>query len=667
MIELKLKPAAPISMKQIGGDLIFTIPPEGGEIHVEGLPCLDKMKHIVMDVTARSDMQLPVALNFYKEVSSDPQIRVTTSTIPGIRAVMSIDLGWLDSSSVFKPRTPGKLKTVVVGAAMEVSEVSKITLRFRNYHMAAEYVVHKIYLSSEPPETGIREPKKIVDRFGQVSVRDWPGKTKEFYEMKERLTALRDAAKKSVAEGKAFPARFGYSKWGGDFGNKLSAGTGFFSVKKQGDTWHLADPDGYAFFSVGLDCVGTNTGGAITGIEELFCELPDRGEFADAYSVSGGRHGVSVEYLDFYRANMIRVFGGEWFEAYCEITEHLMMEMGFNTIGNWSDEEFIKKSSLPYVLPLAGFPATERSIFRDMPDVFSAEYEKSSESYAAQLKEFAGDRRLIGYFMRNEPEWGFSEDINLALEMFRSDYPFESKRALWADLMKKYKDAKTLSNAWGVAMGCEKCLMGLTLDDLKGETCLSDLREFSKRLVERYVDVPAKALRKVDRNHLNLGMRYAYISSESMFEGCGEIDVFSINCYHYEPRREVIEKIMDKCGKPCVIGEYHHGANDRGGFGNSLYGVANAFERGVAYRYYAEQGAAIPQLLGCHYFCIGDEASLGRFDGESWNIGFIDVCHRPYEEMFDAAVKTHERLYAVRTGKVAPFATQAISAPTNSY
>ena len=82
-----------------------------------------------------------------------------------------------------------------------------------------------------------------------------------------------------------------------------------------------------------------------------------------------------------------------------------------------------------------------------------------------------------------------------------------------------------------------------------------------------------------------------------------------------------------------------------------------AFEaaRGQAYRIYLEDAAAKPWCVGVHWFTLYDESALGRFDGENWNIGFVDVCNRPYEELCKAARASHERLYTVASGEVAPY------------
>jgi len=54
-----------------------------------------------------------------------------------------------------------------------------------------------------------------------------------------------------------------------------------------------------------------------------------------------------------------------------------------------------------------------------------------------------------------------------------------------------------------------------------------------------------------------------------------------------------------------------------------------------------------------------DEPSTGRFDGENYNIGLLDVTDRPYGELIDAAKATHRQLMDVHAGKTPPSARQA--------
>ena len=102
---------------------------------------------------------------------------------------------------------------------------------------------------------------------------------------------------------------------------------------------------------------------------------------------------------------------------------------------------------------------------------------------------------------------------------------------------------------------------------------------------------------------------------------------------------------------PVMVGEWHFGALDVGLPGSGIGHLKNQTERGKAYRIYLEDAAADPYCVGVHWFTLYDESALGRFDGENWNIGFLDVCNRPYEEMAAAAILSHERMYRVADGK----------------
>ena len=115
-----------------------------------------------------------------------------------------------------------------------------------------------------------------------------------------------------------------------------------------------------------------------------------------------------------------------------------------------------------------------------------------------------------------------------------------------------------------------------------------------------------------------------------------------------------IERFAQLTGKPVIIGEFHFGALDRGMDATGLRGVTSQAERGVAYRRYMHKAAAHPMCLGAHYFTLYDQAYLGRFDGENYQIGVLDVCSQPYTEFLDGIIRTHGELYEVADGTMAP-------------
>ncbi|MGH9338150.1 MAG: beta-galactosidase [Acidobacteriota bacterium] len=328
-----------------------------------------------------------------------------------------------------------------------------------------------------------------------------------------------------------------------------------------------------------------------------------------------------------------------------------------------------RKAKLPYVIPLSSYPTTEVLLYRDFPDVYDPAYAEAAINYARQLESFKNDPYLIGYFLDNEPHWAFGQN-NLAAEMIATETPSHTRRALVSWLKERCQgDITTLSAAWKHSFNSFEQLETqplLEADELS-EKAAADLWEFSALMVGRYVNIVCREVEKVDPNHLNLGLRYASISSDLCYRAGEYFDVFSINSYRMEPPADVIAEISRRTGRPVLIGEFHFGALDRGLPSTGLRGVANQEERGVAYRYYLEQGALIPELIGMHYFIWNDQPVLGRFDGENYNIGLIGVCGIPYEELVGAATTTHERLYRVAAGELEPFSRPAQEIPRVAF
>jgi hypothetical protein len=135
-------------------------------------------------------------------------------------------------------------------------------------------------------------------------------------------------------------------------------------------------------------------------------------------------------------------------------------------------------------------------------------------------------------------------------------------------------------------------------------------------------------------------------------------DVYSLNSYAYAVNQREVDKVKDAIDRPILIGEFHFGTPGRG-MTPGLKQTSSQEERGVAYRFYVEHAAADSAIVGTHWFEWIDEPSTGRFDGENYNIGLVDVTDRPYRELIDAAKATHRRLLQVHQGKETPVARQA--------
>jgi hypothetical protein len=183
----------------------------------------------------------------------------------------------------------------------------------------------------------------------------------------------------------------------------------------------------------------------------------------------------------------------------------------------------------------------------------------------------------------------------------------------------------------------------------------SDLGDFSEIMVSRFFGTLSDACREVDPNHLNLGIRYASVPPSWALEGMRSFDVFSMNCYKSRLPEEDMNKVYELLGLPIIIGEWHFGALDVGLPASGIGHVPDQVGRGKAYRVYLEDAAAKSWCIGAHWFTLYDQSAIGRYDGEDYNIGFIDTCHRPYGPITEAARASHERLYEVASGQVEPY------------
>jgi hypothetical protein len=574
-----------------------------------------------------------------------PRMAAKIGVLPKLKTKVIFPLEHLNAQEIFMPRFPRQLKGTVLGNRMKPEETSKVVIRFgpwKEPHFTPEFEIAAVYLTNEIPEPFPPVEIKVVDKFGQWTVKDWQGKLKDENELKNLLENQLEAAQTS-----SFPEN--RSKFGGWKEKKFEA-SGFFRTHHDGNRWWLVDPEGYAFVSVGVDCIGSNATGVITGQEDLFEWLPDSTD--NLYKKGYSGRGKYIQ-ADFYQFNFMRVFGERWREKWETITSGQIREFGINTIGNWSNIEYARKAQIPYVLPLSRFPSTDVKLFRDFPDVFAAEYAENARKFAQQLNEYKTDPYLIGYFLRNEPTWAFGAN-DIAFEMFATGQPSESKNNFARWISTQYKNLKEFNENWNLKLTSFEELTNLIFDEYPSEKAKTDFWKFSEILVAKYVNVPCDEVEKVDPNHLNLGMRYAWMSSDLLYKAGERFDVFSLNGYGNPGPPETAEIALIS-GKPVMIGEFHHGATDQGLPASGIQGALTQADRGKAYRYYIEQGLARPELIGMHYFQWLDQPVFGRFDGENYNIGFMDICNQPYKELVEAAILTHAKMYEVAAGKEKPF------------
>jgi hypothetical protein len=606
------------------------------------------MRFLTADILADSP-ELPVFQLRLQEGEGGAVFTLTYALLPHAEARMRMQAEAINQNRWQFLREGAWLKPMAGGSRVDLSKVDRMTLVvLRKSQRPVRWCQTAISATSDEPPR-LAQPRlprgALLDELGQSTTRNWPGRTRDVDELKARLTA-----QLAAAPSHKWPEAF--SAWGG-LGARQEKGEtpgGFFRTHHDGTRWWLLDPDGHPFWSAGLVSVRVDTTASYDGLERALTWMPPPdGEFKEIYSARpDGRR--SINYL---AANFIRTFGPGWYDRWSTITLGELRRLGFNTVANWSDWDIARTARFPYVRPLAWGRRDAPFVYRDFPDVFDPRWDADAERFGEQLADTRDDPAFIGYFLMNEPTWGFARETPASGMLFNTPQ-CATRRALGDALRKKYGDDRALSDAWGFETSLAAVREGPWTRTLT-PPAERDLAEFSAVMVERFFGALSASCRRVDPNHLNLGIRYHTIPPEWAVAGMRSFDVFSMNNYAERVRAAEMEKIAAMLRMPIMVGEWHFGAHDVGLPASGIGHVPTQEDRGRAYRVYVEDAAAKPWCVGVHYFIMYDQSALGRFDGECYNIGFLDVCHRPYEPLCTAARASHERMYDVAIGRIQPF------------
>jgi hypothetical protein len=547
------------------------------------------------------------------------------------------------------------LKPCCSGERVDLAKVDRLTFTvLRKSPAEVRWCMTPLIATKEEPallETPLLPAGPLLDELGQSALHEWSTKSRSRQEVTARLRSQLVSA-----PSQAWPKNF--SRWGGwrsdsmQNGRRLQ-GSGFFRTHYDGQRWWLVDPDGFLFWSSGLDCVRVDTEAVISGLQPGLSWLPDKtGEFKVVFEKHHG-----LEMVNYLAANFIHAFGDqEWYSNWATITLAELRRLGFNTVANWSDWQIARQAGVPYVRPLANTYESLPLIYRDFPDVFHPDFPAVAAAYAEPLRDTADDPAFMGYFLMNEPTWGFAQETPAAGMLFNTPH-CHTRQALADFLRSKYGRDRALAEAWGIQAGLSEVAGGTWRHSLT-PSALADLEDFSSQMVERFFGGLSQACRAADPNHLNLGIRYYTVPPRWALAGMRYFDVFSMNCYRKKLPAAEMEHISTMLHQPILIGEWHFGSLDVGLPASGIGHVRSQEDRGKAYRVYVEDAASRPWCVGTHYFILYDQSALGRFDGENYNIGFLDVCNQPYPGLSEAARLSHERIYEVAAGEVSPYAEE---------
>ncbi|MDR1517436.1 MAG: hypothetical protein LBS52_04960 [Dysgonamonadaceae bacterium] len=581
-----------------------------------GLPLdWDEYNYVVLDFRMTSPQRFHIGFN---TADGYNELRIM-NYVPGAWNKLAIPLKFyrhlpgaaVDLAATYnQPRFVGWVN--LGGRRGPLHGVDSIGIRMRAPIGKPTFEIRSIALAKEDPGDKYLGDKPAVDKFGQWNLAEWEGKIHSEKELKAQWEA-EDALPVSADE-------FNYSQYGGYRQAQVKA-TGFFRTEKIDGKWWFVDPEGYLFLSVGVDCVAPGGGGMVRDVEKrlnMFSELPPD-------SLIYTRYGRDRRQISFGTWNLYRRYGKDYRNKANENIINRMTRWGLNTIANWSSGDVMALNRKAFILQLQNIGIDYGLM--GLTDVYDKGFAPKAEK---AIRDFVTPQKdnpwLIGYFLGNEPAW-LGQETRLC-EMILSG----GDRAIKTELQKHLQQS--------------------------GDTP-EQRKKFIFNTFNKFIAIVNQFLKKYDPNHLNMGIRFGSGHLEpEMLQICkSHFDVFSFNCYELSPNVDMMNRTLESTGLPMIIGEYHFGTVDRG-MAQSLWQVDSQQERGVAYRYYTEQAYSHPGLIGTAYFQWCDQDLTGRFDGENYNCGFVDVTDRPYPHQVEAVKATARRLYGVHSGSVEPFVEQ---------
>ncbi len=489
----------------------------------------------------------------------------------------------------------------------------------------------------------------LIDRFGQYTHRSWPGKTYSVEEMRGRLRE----EEKDLA---AHPPPRDRDRFGGWSKGPAFGATGSFRVTKYRGKWWLLDPEGRLFWSFGLNCLGLRLPTPISRRKNLFSFLPGRKSPAGAFYGKSflaplGFYAGKTPYetYDYFGLNLSRKYGASWQGKFVALTMRRLKSWGFNTTGNWSDRVMLEAKRVPYVVPIH-YPCPpiqgSKGYWGKFPDVFHPRFRANLRSRLSLEKtRSARDLWCLGYFVDNELSWG-KRASDLARASWQSPASQPARKALFQFLERRYKRVQALNEAWGAGFKSWKEVRNLKAPPGGGKA-EADLAAFGRLLFETYFRTVRGEVRRAAPKKLYLGCRFSTANAEAVRAAARFCDVLSFNWYAYSVADKKLPQGVDK---PVLVGEFHFGALDRGLFHPGLRPAANQAHRAKLFLSYVEGALRNPFIVGAHWFKYQDEPTTGRFDGENFQIGFIDTCDTPYPEMVQAARAVGQKLYPLRAG-----------------
>lgn len=475
------------------------------------------------------------------------------------------------------------------------------------------------------PFAGLRLP--FVDRFGQFAHADWPEKVRDPSELAADLRAERAALR---------PPPASWDRFGGWRDGPALEATGAFRVERLDGRWRLVDPDGRLFFSYGVDTL------------RHYTDAPNGRRHPDWYETEPPPNGR----MAFTHWNLQRKFGKiDYLTDYYDFILRRLDDWGFNTIGRWSARRLpLLERRRPYLLLLDSPARAPRIPGTRHYDPYHPDFAlRYAEGVASQTRDpgvarAADDPFCIGLSIDNEPPFGGM--IGAMLVQDASGCP--AKNAFLAAVRARHPDLGALNAAWGTAFPTWPAVAALAAP-VPGSGFAADASAFLLDWLRRYFSAARAAVKALAPRRLYFACAFGGADAPPVaWDAAAEhADALlaDVHLRGVESWRPLGTGAAPE--RPVLIGAFTFGCLDRGMLSAGPVPTPSQAARAEALRTFVRGALSNPLLVGCHYFQYRDQPLVGRDDGEAYQIGFVDVCDRPYREVAKASREIGERLYSL--------------------
>jgi hypothetical protein len=337
-------------------------------------------------------------------------------------------------------------------------------------------------------------------------------------------------------------------------------------------------------------------------------------------------------------------------------TRRRLSSWGFNSAGGWAlPPETLK---LPTIINLE---LGRRAKFHWF-DPFDPATEERMSSLARELvAPYRASPYRIGYFSDNEVGWWAG-----ALFVFYSAKPADSfTKQRWVELLRRhYVDDWTRFTAdFLPPLGVDswEALLGTTeRTRMKpGGAGIHVVREWTGVVAEQYYSLAERAIRAADPEALYFGDRLPiYYDPAAVRAMAPHVDAIAANYNVDSGDGWVADYFFDGLrklsgSKPALISEWFFAAREnRTGNRNNghLMTVATQNERAVGAAAATLNFAAIPEVIGAHWFQYYDHPKGGRGDGEDYDFGLVDINDQPYQHLTGDLATANRRAPEVHAG-----------------